>query len=259
MEISRRKIYTIMPEQKVDNKKIYDTTWEDWVDMKIYGPASRWLRSLIHAHLESIDTKTIKTLLDVGSGEGTITYHLAKDLPHAQITGIDFSKTGIECSQKAYQLPNLTFIHDEESVHLKNTYDLVTAYEVLEHVEDWKDLLGRMADASGKYLMLSFPTGRMRPFEVIVGHFRNFKKGEVEEFLRSKGFRAKSIFYAGFPFYNPLYREMCNLTNSAGNSFTLGKYGWRQKAVSAVFFFLFRYCSTRRKHGDQFCGLFERV
>ncbi len=116
-----------------------------------------------------------------------------------------------------------------------------------------------MADSSNKYLMLSFPTGRMRSFEKIVGHFRNFKKGEVEEFLKGRGFEPVNIFYAGFPFYNPIYREMCNLTNSAGNSFTTGKYNWKQKTVSAVLFFLFRYCSTKHKYGDQFCGLFERV
>ena len=248
-----------MPEQKVDNKKIYDTTWEDWVDMKIYGPASRWLRSLIRDHLNSIDTKSIASILDVGSGEGTITYHIAQDIPNARVIGIDFSKTGIECSEKAYSLPNLKFMHDEDSVALNNKYDLITAYEVLEHVEDWKDLLGRMADASNKYLMLSFPTGRMRPFEVIVGHFRNFKKGEVEEFLKTKGFEPVDVFYAGFPFYNPIYREMCNLTNSAGNSFTVGKYGWKQKMIAAPLFFLFRYCSTKNRFGDQFCGLFKRI
>ncbi|MEK7464046.1 MAG: class I SAM-dependent methyltransferase [Patescibacteria group bacterium] len=248
-----------MSENKVNNKKIYDSTWVDWVDMKIYGPASRWLRSLIKDQLAFIGPNKIKSVLDVGSGEGTITYHLAKDIPEAQVTGIDFSLTGILCAKKAYSSPNLKFIHDEGSVNLKNKYDLVTAFEVLEHIEDWKNLLGRMADASNKYVLVSFPTGRMRAFEVIVGHFRNFKKGEVEEFMKQKGFKAESIFYAGFPFYNPIYREVCNLTNSAGNSFTTGKYGWKQKSLSAVIFFFFKYCSTKRKLGDQFCGLFEKI
>jgi SAM-dependent methyltransferase len=244
---------------KPDNKKIYDDTWTDWVDMKIYGPASRWLRSLIKDHLDSIDTKVIKSVLDVGSGEGTITYHIAKRLSGSKVVGIDFSKTGIECSNEAYKLPNLSFVHDEDSIHLRNKYDLVTAYEVLEHVEDWKALLGRMADASNKYLMLSFPTGRMRSFETIVGHFRNFKKGEVEEYLKEKGFKPVQIFYAGFPFYNPLYRELCNLTKSAGNSFTTGKYNWKQKSLASIIYFFFRYLSTKKKLGDQFCGFFERI
>lgn len=244
--------------QKPDNKKIYDETWEDWVDMKIYGPASRWLRSLIHRNLKTIPNGDIKSLLDVGSGEGTITWYLAKWLPEAKVSGIDFSKTGIECSKLAYKLPNLEFFHDEESIKLNEKYDMVTAYEVMEHLEDWKDVLGRMANSSKKYIMLSFPTGRMRPFEVNVGHFRNFKKGEVEAFLKENGFKPKNIFYAGFPFYNPIYREVCNFTNSASNKFTTGKYKWHQKTLASVIYFFFNFLSTKYKHGDQFCGLFER-
>ncbi len=244
----------------MDNKKIYDDTWKDWVDMKIYGPASRWLRSLIADQFRFLKGgNDIHSLLDVGSGEGTITYHLAKHLPHAKITGIDFSKTGIDCSREAYSLPNLSFFHDENSVRLQQRYDMVTAFEVLEHVENWKDLLGRMADASDKYLLFSFPTGRMRPFEKIVGHYRNFKKGEVETFLLTKGFRPYNIFYAGFPFYNPIYREVCNLTNSAGNSFTTGKYGWKQKTLGSIIYFFFRFLSTKKRRGDQFCGLFIKI
>jgi hypothetical protein len=115
-----------------------------------------------------------------------------------------------------------------------------------------------MAAAANKYVLLSFPTGRMRPFEVHVGHFRNFKQGEVEEFMRAQGFVPERILYAGFPFYSPLYREVCNLTDSASNRFTTGRYGPRQKIVATVLYWLFRYGSTRRRLGDQFCGLFRR-
>jgi hypothetical protein len=98
----------------------------------------------------------------------------------------------------------------------------------------------------------------MRPVEVHFGYLPNFKKGEVEEFMRAQGFSPQRIFYAGFPFYSPLYRELCNLTDSASNSFTTGQYGPRQKIVSSVLYALFRYASTRRCLGDQFCGLFGR-
>lgn len=244
-----------------DNKKIYDETWTDWVDMKIYGPASRWLRSLISRHLVTLNSRPdrpVKSVLDVGCGEGTITNFIAEKLPEARVTGIDFSQTGIACAKKAYARKNLEFIMDESSMHMKNTYDLVTAFEVLEHIDDWQEFLERLSAASRRYLMLSFPTGRMRPFEVIVGHYRNYKKGEVEAFLAGRGFRPVKVFYAGFPFYNPLYREFCNLTNSGGNSFTTGKYDWRQKTAGWIVYFFFNFLSTRSRWGDQFCGLFER-
>lgn len=248
-----------MNQETVDNHSLYNEKWSGWVDMKIYGPASRWLRSLVSDQLSHADTSKIMSVLDVGCGEGTITNFLAQKIPNAAVSGIDFSESGIECARASYVLPNLSFTHDLESKELEKRYDLVTAFEVLEHVDDWQDLLGRMARSSQKYLLLSFPTGRMRPFEKNVGHVRNFKKGEVESFLNRGGYKPVSIYYAGFPFYNPIYRELCQLTDSANNTFTQGTYGLAQKAVGLFFFVLFRFFSTRKNFGDQFCGLFERI
>jgi SAM-dependent methyltransferase len=248
-----------MKESKIDNHILYNEKWEGWVDMKIYGPASRWLRSLISDQISFMNRGSVKSILDVGSGEGTITHFLAQKFPKASVLGVDFSESGIECARASYHLPNLSFKHDLDSRALAKKYDLVTAFEVLEHVEEWQDLLGRMADASKKYVLVSFPTGRMRPFERNVGHLRNFKKGEVEEFLATKGCKPVSVYYTGFPFYNPLYRELCQLTDSANNKFTQGKYGFAQKTIGWFFFVLFRFFSTRRRLGNQFCGLFERV
>ena len=248
-----------MKEEKIDNRLLYNEKWAGWVNMKIYGPASRWLRSLINDQISFIDKESTKSILDVGSGEGTITNFLAQKFPHASVLGVDFSEFGIECARASYQSPNLAFSHDLDSHALEKKYDLVTAVEVLEHVDDWQDLLGRMTNASRKYLLVSFPTGCMHSFERNVGHVRNFKKGEVEEFLLAKLYKPVSVYYAGFPFNNPLYRELCQLTNSANNQFTQGEYGVAQKTIGWFFFILFRFFSTRRRLGDQFCGLFERV
>ncbi|ALG69417.2 class I SAM-dependent methyltransferase [Beggiatoa leptomitoformis] len=243
----------------LDNKKIYDNTWQQWRDMKKYGAASCWLRALISDILKNISQQEITSILDVGCGEGTTTHFIATQYPAIQIRGVDFSKTGIECAKSAWQLPNLQFIHEDDTTSLKESWDLICCFEVLEHVETWQSLLTAIATASTKYILLSFPTGRMRTFEVNVGHVRNFRQGEVEKFLLQQGFVARQVFYAGFPFYSPIYRELNNLTNAGNNSFTQGEYGFTQKTISAIFYFLFRYLSTRKYYGDQFCGLFERV
>lgn len=165
----------------------------------------------------------------------------------------------ISAAKTRYFSTNLSYHHDPDSAFLNVHYDLITCFEVLEHVEEWQDLLQKMVHSSENYLLLSFPTGRMRPFEKNVGHLRNFKKGEVEAFLSEAGFRPYKISYAGFPFYSPCYRELCNLTNAADNSFTRGAYGFRQKFVSLIFYFCFTYLSTKERYGDQFIGLFERI
>jgi trans-aconitate methyltransferase len=237
---------------------LYDDTWEAWADMKTWGPASRWLRYLIRRSLTHIEPDTLSSILDVGCGEGTNTQMLAEIHPKCTVNGIDFSKTAIRLAQDLHDNSNLGFSVDIESASLNNHYDLITCFEVLEHVEDWQNLLNKMADASNRFVLLSFPMGRMRPFEKNVGHLRNFQKGEVEHFMESRGFKRKSISYAGFPFYSPFYRELCNLTDAASSSFTQGKYTYKQKIVSQIIYLSF-LCSTRDRFGDQFVGLFEKA
>ncbi len=245
----------------VDNLAIYDSKWPEWLDMKLHGPAGRWLRDMIDDHLATIERtgRAPTRVLDLGSGEGTNTWMIARRLPVATVLGIDLSSTGVECARRRWKLPNLSFEHDPESARLRERFDLVTCFETLEHVEDWKGLLDRIAAASDRHLMLSFPVGRMRAFEKSVGHLRNFRRGEVEAFLAGKSFRPTSLFYAGFPFYSPLYREVCNLTAAGASGFTTGKYGASQRIVAGILHALFRHGSTRRRWGDQFCGLFERT
>jgi SAM-dependent methyltransferase len=242
----------------LNNEAIFGANWQSWLDMKVHGPASRWLRSLIRAHIRRISKpENIDSVLDVGCGEGTITFHLAKWFPNAQIVGIDFSESGIQCARSRYQLANLQFIHDISSHELARKYDLVTLFEVLEHVENWRALLERVTQSATQFVMLSFPTGRMRPFEKNVGHYRNFRHGEVERFLSDRRFEPVAVSYAGFPFFSPLYREFCNVTQASSNSLVTGTYGWPQKILSSAIYCLFRFFSSQRRFGDQFCGLFK--
>lgn len=240
------------------NREIYDASWLAWRDMKLYGPASVWLRGLISACMKALDRPRVKSVLDMGCGEGTTTAMLATEFPAAQVLGIDFSETGVRLASDTYGSPRVSFLKDTTSAALtSNQYDLVTCFEVLEHVDDWESLLGRICAASSYAVCLSFPTGRMRPYEVHVGHVRNFRKGEVEAFMEKHGFAPARIYHAGFPFYSPIYRELCNLVDAGSNDFSKGRFGMRQKIVAAILLMLFRYFSSRRI-GDQFCGVFTR-
>lgn len=241
-----------------NNQAIYDASWESWLDMKTYGPASRWLRSLIADACREIRPAPM-SIHDVGSGEGTTTLMLAQLYPRADVRGSDFSSAGIAVSRRHHAQSNLHFAHDPDNRALDDPADLVCCFEVLEHVEDWKAFLARLAGSARQHLLLSFPTGRMRPFEVNVGHMRNFAHGQVEDALAGLGFQPTRVSYAGFPFYSPLYREFCQLTNAGDDKLTRGKYGLARRFVSAVLYILFRYFSTRRRHGDQFVGLFSRT
>jgi len=242
----------------LDNKRIYDENWAAWLDMKAMGPSSRWLRALVSDALDEINRDEVVSILDVGCGEGTNTWHLSNQFPDASVTGIDFSRGGIEAAVKRYSRPRLNFIVDEKSATLRSTFSMVVCLEVLEHVVAWEALIEKMVHSASHYLLLSTPVGRMRAFETSVGHLRNFQKGELEQAVVSYKFQPVFVVYAGFPFYSPLYRDLCNLTHVSDTAFARGRYAFRQKMISSILYFFFRYLSAQRCRGDQFLGLFKR-
>lgn len=236
---------------KPDNISIYDKHWGAWHDMKIYGPSNRWLRTLVRHIVQGVEASAINTILDVGCGEGTNTANLSMLFSDASILGIDFSESGIRAANTHYASPKLQFQHDMESTALHNAhYDLISCFDVLEHIENWKPFFQSLTAAATQYILLSVPTGRMRNYEVNVGHFRNFKKNEIEDYAAKLGFKVQEAYYAGFPFYSPIFREIYNITNSGTCSYTQGAFGTSQKMVSSIIYFLFNFCSTRHNFGD---------
>ena len=142
-------------------------------------------------------------------------------------------------------------------------YDLVSSFDVLEHIEDWEEFLSNMLKLSNKYILLTFPTGKMPEYEKLYGHLRNFKKGEIEKFLSYNGFKKIKTFYAGFPFYSPLGRWYLGLGTNFNNyeenngSLTNGAFTIKQKIFHTLLFILFRYFCFQHI-GDRFLGLFEK-
>jgi SAM-dependent methyltransferase len=242
--------------RKPSRTRLYDEKWPEWLDMKTFGPASRWLRDLIRFTLAHVEPGRVRRVLDIGCGEGTTAAFWADTFYPASVTGTDVSASAIAAARRRHRRPNLRFVRDDANRVLSEAFDLISCLEVLEHVEDWRELLNAMAGAARRYLLLSFPVGRMRRFETAVGHLRNFRRGDVERFLSARGFDGLDLRYAGYPFYSPLYRNLCDLLRVPDRAFVRGRYGPAQKIVSAALYFSFRYLSSRRTGGEQFVGLF---
>ncbi len=93
-------------------------------------------------------------------------------------------------------------------------------------------------------------------YEASIGHVRNFKKGEVESYLKNDlNFEQMLVYYAGFPIYSPIYRDLTNRKPIA-NTVMACERSTIQALYSAFFYFLLRFASTKKRWGDQFIGLF---
>lgn len=80
-------------------------------------------------------------VLDIGCGAGYGTAELAQ---HAQsATGIDISGDAIVYASEHYRIPNAAFLAASATAipFPAASFDLITAFEVIEHLENWHELL----------------------------------------------------------------------------------------------------------------------
>jgi SAM-dependent methyltransferase len=95
-------------------------------------------------------------VLDIGCGTGYGTAFLAQ---HAsQATGIDIAPDAIEHARKEYPQPNLEYLTASATeIPLPDaTFDLITAFEVIEHLESWPLLISearRLLKPDGMFLV----------------------------------------------------------------------------------------------------------
>lgn len=95
-------------------------------------------------------------VLDVGCGTGYGTAELAQHARSA--TGIDVSNEAIAYAHAHYPLPNLTFLAAPATAlpFPPASFDLITTFEVIEHLDNWHDLLieaRRLLCSNGTFLV----------------------------------------------------------------------------------------------------------
>lgn len=247
---------------KIDskNQEFFGHFWsENSIKYLSHSSGSRWFAYLLDLVLKEIPSRNINTVADVGCGVGNKTAQLAKFFKKARVTGYDFSKPAIDAAKKHYRLKNLGFAtNDITSSNFKQKFDLITAFEFLEHIEDWQGITKKFINANSRFIIFSVPVGRMRPYEVHIGHYRNYQRGEIENFMKSHGYSTVKTFYAGFPFYSPLLRNLTNIFHKKYYSeLPNSEMGFIAKRVHDIWYLLFRYCSLKNR-GDSFIGLFEK-
>ncbi len=137
--------------------------------------------------------------LEVGCGQGGLAVRLASR----------FDYTGYEPDGESFRVAQQRLagrgkvVNDFLPAEPDEVFDVVGAFEVLEHIEeDGAALEGWLRWlAPGGRLMLSVPShqDRFGPADGAVGHYRRYERDDLQWILRSVGFDDVTVLSYGFP------------------------------------------------------------
>lgn len=138
---------------------------------------------------------------EIGCGAGAFLHDLS---------GMGFDVTGVETSEEARALAVALReaqsgswpIHDD-IVRLEGAFDVIAAFDVLEHIEDdaaFLESLRRFAKP-GALLCVSVPAHRRwwGPGDVWAGHFRRYDREDLIQLIERAGWSVERIVPYGFP------------------------------------------------------------
>jgi len=96
----------------------------------------------------------VKTILDVGCGNGAVLNQLLKRNKFKRLVGVDFSSVALEYVQTEKYLMNVSELNFRNS-----EFDLVICNEVLEHLSqsEYNDTLNKINRIATKYILITVP------------------------------------------------------------------------------------------------------
>ena len=181
------------------NRATYDRMWGQLSDFIRYNPGARHRRRHVFQLLERC---SFDSLLDVGCGNGELLRLIDARWPHKKLTGVDLSSAVVD--QNARAAPGMTFVTANiEREDLPTGFDVVVCSEVIEHLEDPSIALTRLAKATvpGGHVVITCPTGPLRPTERAFGHVRHPTPDDLSRWAHDAGLDVCELWSWGFPTY----------------------------------------------------------
>ncbi|MGH2555962.1 MAG: class I SAM-dependent methyltransferase [Actinomycetota bacterium] len=210
-----------------------------------------WLRfGLINRMLRGL--QGIQTVLEIGGGEGALGARLARRFDYVGLEPDD--RSFAKAKARVDEVGRGTVIHgDLSALDPSATFDLVCAFEVLEHIEEDASALAEWRERlrPGGWLLLSVPAHPQRygPWDRWAGHYRRYERAQLSALLASGGFTDVQVWAYGFPLGYLLEwardriaardgprRSMAERTAASGRRFQPADgLGWLTCGVSAPF------------------------
>jgi ubiquinone/menaquinone biosynthesis C-methylase UbiE len=181
-------------------QRFYDLEKENWW----FKARRKILLSFIEEQYKQNQEKRLK-ILDLGCGTGIMLGHLAL---YGQVSGIDNSKEAIKfCHRRNFQ--NVT-LADAQKLPLKsNSFDIVTALDLLEHVKDDQKALKEMKrilrpDGYALITLPAFPS-LWSSHDLFNKHYRRYTKKDILNKVKRAGLKIKRLTFFNTFLFLPSY------------------------------------------------------
>lgn len=160
-----------------------------------------WLRyDAIQRLLSRIDGA--RTLLEIGAGMGSVGVMLARRFEYV---GLELDSVSYATAADRFERAGVrTMVNGDLSALPASTcFDVVCAFEVLEHYEDDAGELGRWRERVRPrgWIMVSVPAGshRLEAADEKAGHFRRYDRSDLRSLFAATGFDDPVILTYGCP------------------------------------------------------------
>lgn len=170
----------------------YDPTYYD--DLARLETRNFWFRArsrlIIHALQKYFPGA--RSLLEIGCGTGVVLEALHTAMPELTISGSELFIEGLGFARS--RLPDVRLMQmDATRIPFRDEYDVIGAFDVLEHIEDDTRVLDEIRRAlhPGGGAILTVP---QHPWlwshqDQLAHHVRRYQRGELEDKLHRCGFR----------------------------------------------------------------------
>jgi ubiquinone biosynthesis O-methyltransferase len=176
------------------------TDFKDFFFKRIINRRNFTYRNLIEC-LDSYLKKGDK-VLDAGCGKGNLSMYMASK--GAFVFGIDISEESIEeCKRKAANLGLERMVNFQtaniEKGRIRGTFNLISCFEVLEHVNNYRIVIKRFSELlkPNGILIISVPSLNAPLYKLnllegkdkLLGHLRRYTKEDLMNLCESEGLR----------------------------------------------------------------------
>jgi SAM-dependent methyltransferase len=167
-----------------------------FAELAVLEAANFWFRARNKLILWALGSNfpAMQRYMEVGCGTGFVLEAVATAFPQVQLVGTEFFSAGLEIA--ASRVPRAELLQmDGRRMPYQDEFDVVGAFDVLEHIEEDETVLAQIARAlhAGGGLVLTVP---QHPWlwstpDEYACHVRRYKMGELREKVERAGFEVR--------------------------------------------------------------------